>query len=100
MKWLRSKIRKWLGIRFNANEIDKLNQLYTDLTNIGIDAHFKSPHMILIFSQINGGQIRHIEADFQTLSELNDLARRLKEQFRPRQMFYDLPMEARERFRW
>lgn len=100
MKWLRRKIRKWLGVQSNQVEIEQLNRLYSDLTDIGIDCHFKSPHMILIFSQIKGGQIRHIEADFKDLRELESLARSLKERYRPRDIYFDLPRHAREGFRW
>ena len=55
MNWLRKKLRCWLGIE---TDIEKLNVLYSNLTSIGIDVHFKSPHMILIFSRLKGGQIR------------------------------------------
>lgn len=91
MKKLKSKLRKWLGIQQNENSINILNRLYSDLTSIGVDVHFKTPHMILIFSKLNGGQIRHIEADFSTIQELNDLTRQLEEMYRPKYRFYDLP---------
>lgn len=104
MKWIKRKLRKWLGVESNTEDIESsrigiavLDTLYADLTNIGIDVHFKSPSMILIFSQINGGQIRHIEADFKDLRELNRVAHDLKQQYRPRNIFYDAPPYLRER---
>lgn len=99
MNWLRKRFRKWLGIEKNYSDISELNRLYSDLTNIGVDVHFKSPHMILIFSQINGGQLRHIEAYFESLQELNELATYLKERYRPKNVFWDVPPHTRELFR-
>ena len=88
MNWLRKKLRCWLGIETN---IEKLNVLYSNLTSIGIDVRFKSLHMILIFSRLKGGQIRQIDADFKDLKELNELAKHLKEKYKTKDIFYDLP---------
>jgi len=97
MKWIKRKLRSWLGIENNQASINDLNRLYSALTSIGIDVHFKEPHMILIFSKLKGGQIRHIDAHFENLSELNHLAKRLKEEYRPRDIFYDFPMGVDKR---
>jgi hypothetical protein len=92
MNWLRDKLRKWLGIarnleliryneqaiRTNEKEI-AYNQVVTkNLASIGVDVHFKEPHMILIYSKLNGGQLRHISAEFKDLQELNQFVKELK----------------------
>ena len=91
MNWLRKKLKKWLGIKTNEIDIERLDILYSDLTSIGVDVHFKKPHMILIFSKLNGGQIRHIDADFDNMQELNSLVKALKKRYKPKDIFYDLP---------
>lgn len=98
MNWLHKKLRKWLGVEQNETDIETLNRLYSDLVSIGIDIHFKNPHMILIFSKINGGQIRHIDADFKDLRELNDFARWLKEKYQTREICWDAPLDVKKLF--
>ena len=84
-------MKNWLGINKVEIEVNKLNRLYTDLTSIGIDVHFKEPHMILIYSHLNGGQIRHIDADFDNISDLNSFVRELKDRFKVTHTIYDRP---------
>jgi hypothetical protein len=84
MNWIRRKLRTWLGIE----EIDKH---YHDIVNLGIDVHFKKPHMILIYSRFNGGLIKHIEADFQNLKELNEFVRELEIKYRTKKTIFDSP---------
>ena len=105
MNWLKNKIRKWLGISnleidtknleisINSSKmrLNNLDALYADLVSIGIDVHFKSPHMILIYSNLKGGQLRHIEASFETLQELNDLVKFLKEKYKTKEITWDMP---------
>lgn len=92
MNWLKNKLRNWLGISKNEDIIMQLYQLHSDLTTIGVDVHFKTPHMIIIFSKLKGGQVRHIDAQFDSISELNHLTKQLKEKYRPKDIIYDLPM--------
>lgn len=113
MSWLRKKLKKWLGIEANEvwinglghrieqneRDIETLDRLYTDLTSIGIDVHFKSPHMILIFSKLNGGQIHHIDANFKDIRELMDFVRWLKEKYRPKEIYWDAPPSFKESFK-
>lgn len=62
-----------------------------DLHNtIGVDVHFKSNHMILIFSKLNG-QLRHIDVGFNTLQELNNLVKHLKKRYGTNRCFVDSP---------
>ena len=58
---VKKKLRSWLGIKDNLYEIEiaNLRTLYSNLTSIGVDVHFKSPSMIIVFSKLKGGQIRH-----------------------------------------
>lgn len=95
MKWLKNKIQSWLGITENFREIKQLSELYADLTSIGIDVNFKEPHMILIFSKLNGGQIRHIECHFDNLMQLNKLAKELKQRYKPKHIYWDAPYNFR-----
>lgn len=101
LKWLKAK----LGIPSTEERLAKLieyssdlhrrimmlEDLYKNLAAIGVDVHFKEPHMILIFSHIGGGQIRHIPAHFSNLTDLNEFCRRLKNQFNTDRITFDLP---------
>lgn len=91
MNRIKRLIKEWLGINQNETEIKKLNLLYTDLVSIGLDVHFKEPSMILIYSHLKGGQIRHISADFKTLNDLNRFVRDLKDRFRVTYATIDFP---------
>ena len=101
MKWLKRKLTRWLGIDLlkygqglNLSEIQRLKTLYTGLVSIGVDVHFKEPHMILVYSKINGGQLHHIEADFKDLRELQHFVCGLKEKYAVREATYDTPFGA------
>lgn len=91
MNYIKNKLSKWLGIKKNADDIAALNSFYEDLVSIGVDVHIKSPSMILIYSHLKGGQIRHIDADFNDLRELNSFVRELKGRFKTETVTYDLP---------
>jgi len=71
--------------------IESLEAFVQDVMHIGVDVHFKSPHMILIYTRLGGGQIREIEADFENLADLNRFCQRIKESFRTKQIIYDRP---------
>lgn len=93
--WLKSKIQHWLDIsdmqisiqhlnrRSNeaVDDINKLDRRTTDLVSIGVDVHFKEPHMILIYSRLNGGQIREISARFDSLADLTRAVREIEERY-------------------
>lgn len=91
MNWIKRKLRQWLGVEKNAQDIKCLNGLYGNLVNIGVDVHFKEPHMILIYSRLNGGQLRHVEADFKNLRDLDDFVRELKARYRTDRETWDTP---------
>jgi hypothetical protein len=93
MKWLRRKILKWLKVDLDHLEsrYQRLDSLYKDLVNIGVDVHFKSPHMILIYSSLNGGQIKEVQADFKNLKELRSFVQELKFRFNTRVDCWDKP---------
>lgn len=91
MDWIRRKLRQWLGVEKNTQDIKCLSELYGNLVNIGVDVHFKEPHMILIYSRLNGGQLRHIEADFKDLRQLDELVRELKARYRTDRETWDPP---------
>lgn len=79
--FFKEKLRSWLGIDGLEDDFVKLEKLYSDLVSIGVDVHFKEPHMILIYSKLNGGQIRHIPANFKTMKELQSFVQWLKEKY-------------------
>lgn len=106
-KFIRRKWRQWSGLaeekdqrRALQTRVIQLERLYSDLVSIGVDVHFKEPHMILIYSKINGGQLRHIEADFKDLCELNEFTRHLRERYNAssRAETWDLPPNMKGRF--
>jgi len=105
MNWLRNKLRRWLGIthnleliRCNEKAISELSgivhatdQRTKDLVNIGVDVHFKEPHMILIYSKLNGGQLRHISVAIDNTKELQQMVQTLKERYGTRETTWDKP---------
>lgn len=94
--WLKAKLRHWLEIDELAREVTKLNQVMADLVNIGVDVHFKEPHMILIYSRLNGGQIREVRADFKDMRELMEFVREMKARFNTRSEIWDAPQMVQQ----
>ena len=88
---IKKQIQEWLGITKNTSDIIKLIKHTDNLVCIGVDVHFKSPHMILVYSQLNGGQLRHIEANFESLIELNDLVKELSYRYHTNKVIRDAP---------
>lgn len=97
---VKSRLRRWLGIERHEDRLDDLNQLYSDLVSIGVDVHFKEPHMILIYSRLKGGQLRHIDANFESLAELNDFVKWLKEKYKTEKTTWDVPYASTGMFPW
>ena len=109
MKWLKNKITKWLGIeedRINIScnrgdiielrkEMRFMKDVYSNLVNIGVDVHFREPSMILVYSKLNGGQLRHIPAKFENLKELNDFVQLVKAEYNAKDVIFDAPPSAR-----
>lgn len=102
MRWLRNKLRTWLGITsvdtrcLSVQEkAQRLEQLYADLVSIGVDVHFKEPHMILVYSRLKGGQIREIRADFDNMQDLDRFVAELRVRFNTKAVTYDLPDRLR-----
>jgi hypothetical protein len=89
--WLRGKLREWIGVDKQEIRINNLDSLYKDLASIGVDVHFREPHMILIYSRLNGGQIREVRADFTNMKELEDFVRELKSRYNTSHVVSDLP---------
>jgi hypothetical protein len=107
MNWLKRKIRSWLGVEDDVIRLSllcrdliashaRLSQLHKDLVSIGVDVHFKTPSMILIYSHLQGGQIRHIDANFESMVELNEFVKCLKEQFMTKAVMWDAPGVIRD----
>lgn len=108
------KIKTWLGITKLEKEIEQLHRdqdalerklrsldkWTKDVTGMGIDVHFKEPHMILIFTRMGGGQIRHIPVDLQNMRDLNDLVKELKYRYRVVKPFWDCPPHMGNPERW
>jgi hypothetical protein len=86
--WLKKRLRAWLGI-------DSLESEIKDLVNIGVDVHFTHPHMILIYSRLKGGQLRHIDAQFNNIAELNAFVTELRRKFNTRITTWDAPPNLR-----
>jgi hypothetical protein len=91
VNWIKNKLRKWLGVESQESHIRRLEVLTRDLVSIGVDVHFKEPHMILIYSRLNGGQIREIRADFRDIRELQQFVEELRNRFNTRTVTYDRP---------
>ena len=89
-------MQKWLGINNIALEIVNLNKLYKNLVSIGVDVHFKTSHMILIYSRLNGGQLKHIEVNFDSLKELRELVQELKTRYHTENTIFDAPRDQQQ----
>jgi hypothetical protein len=89
--YLKNKLRLWLGVESLNSKVNRLDNLYADLVSIGVDVHFKEPHMILIYSRLNGGQIREVRANFNNLKELNEFVRELKQRYATNHEIWDFP---------
>ena len=99
-KWIQKKLRSALGVDQDLVdtrvELARLRALHSDLVSIGIDVNFRGPHMILIYSKLNGGQIRHIDAHFENLLDLNRFVKELGDQYQTSHKTWDAPREMRE----
>lgn len=89
--------KDWIGItaleeciKDLEGEQHKNNKLY-NLVNLGVDVHFNEPHMILIYTKLNGGTIHHIPAKFSDMRDLLSYVKHLKESFRTEEVIYDAP---------
>lgn len=78
-------------INILRRRVYELEELTKNLVTIGVDVHFREPNMILIFSHINGGQIRHIDANFTSMHELNALVSELKVRYHTTRVVVDMP---------
>jgi len=90
---LKNRLRSWLGININEDRLDKLDELYSGLTSIGVDVSptRKSPHTVIVLSKLNGGQVRIIDTHFGTLKELEEFCKWLKEKYRAENNVVDRP---------
>ena len=93
-KWLRMRLRSWLGVEANQSELRALRELHKDLVSIGVDVHFKEQSMILVYTHLGGGQIRHIPGRFDNLSDLRMFVERLRSQFRTDVLTVDAPPQS------
>jgi hypothetical protein len=75
--------------------ITSLETFVQDIVNLGVDVHFKTPHMILIYTRLGGGQIREIEAQFEDLKALDEFVRELRTRFRTNNVTVDMPFGLR-----
>lgn len=97
--WIKRKLRKFLGVDEIDDGVGKLEELYSDLVSIGVDVHFQGqPHMILIYSRLNGGQIREIPARFKDMAELNDFVKWLKNKYKTDCETLDMPFGMAQSF--
>lgn len=113
---LRQGIRNWLGISYNrelilknlehtkrnadiahklSKQMNVTDQRTKDLVSIGVDVHFKEPHMILIYSKLNGGQLRHISVDLKDIRELRDLIANIEYTYGTNKTTWDTPPQFR-----
>lgn len=89
--WLKMIVWRWLGLERLRVDITHLFDLNKDLVSIGVDVHFKTPHMILIYSRLQGGQIREISADFESMQDLSNFVQELKFRFNTGKVVTDVP---------
>jgi hypothetical protein len=91
MKKIRNMLRKWLGIEENSTAIQINKNTIKDLVSIGVDVHFKEPHMVLIYSKLKGGQIKHIPVGFENIQDLENLIDMLRCKYKTDSVVLDVP---------
>ncbi len=96
---IKYKIAQWLGICKLIERLETLERLYKDLALVGVDVHFKEPHMILVFSRFNGGTIRHIEANFDSIRDLELFCQELKKKFNTEKFVFDAHSQVKDYFK-
>ena len=79
------------SVRTNEKIVCAVDARTRDLVHIGVDVHFKSPHMILIYSKLKGGQLRHIDVDLKDMNHLHTAVREIKQRYGTRKEIWDTP---------
>lgn len=107
MNWLKTTLRKWLGIEAYEKtserllldlsmRITNLDELLTAQLTIGVDTNFHDQSLIIVVSRLKDGQIRLIPVRFQNLRELEDFVSGIRQEFGPKSdVLYDLPFGMR-----
>lgn len=62
-------------------QVHSQKQTIAELTKMGVDIHFKEPHLIFIVSTVGGGSIRHIPTKIDTMQDLRNMVHDLKERY-------------------
>ena len=95
---IRCKLIGWLGVDDLVSKYYPLSRrvlaqeiLTKNLVNIGVDVHFKEPHMILIYTRLNGGMIKEIPAHFDNMKQLQEVVGMLKAKFNTDIVSVDAP---------
>ena len=84
MRWIKKKLQDWLGI----TEI-----IEGPVVGMGVDVSctMREPHMIMVFTKLNGGSVRFIPVNVGSSRELEDMVKSLKVQYGIREVHYDAP---------
>lgn len=95
-------IKKKLGIfsleaRLSKAEgrVELLEKQLANSLEIGVDIHMKTPHMILIWSSLNGGMIKHIETNIKDMRALREMIKEIKNTYGCRNVTFDAPRGMR-----
>lgn len=62
-------------------KVAELEEQLSNLSIIGVDISMKSPSTIIVVSKIHGGQIRIIDANFETMDELRNFVEETKKRY-------------------
>lgn len=98
MRSLKKIIQRWLGIDKLGTlvyEQDKLlkKTVYTieNLVTIGVDVGFVEQTQIVIMTKLGGGQVHILDFKFDSLMELDQYVRHLRDRFNTSSVVWDLP---------
>ena len=80
-----NKLKKWLQhklgiaelrgrVNYQQSAIDHLISVLGKESVVGVDVHFKSPSLVIVFTRAAGGQIRIFDADIGSLRALKEFA--------------------------
>lgn len=92
---IKMKLRKWLGIQWNEEQIFKTNRRFAyqiaELTALSADVNIHSESSIIIVSRIGGGRVKIITSYFSGLKDLTEFMKYCEMRYGAKTSMIDAP---------
>lgn len=110
MNWLRSKLRKWLGVddaeRFTQGVANRCNRIQNDVNNlrsmvsehvtVGVDAGLKAPCRVIVVGTFKGyDYVEIFPIDSSDMGNIIDYVRRVRASYPKAPIYLDYPGQVR-----